>query len=69
MLIQHKSVSKLKMQCVISWIHTNLPKPESHIIASATSQKMQLYWSRTCADIPVQYSAAIWIYRIKHALA
>lgn len=62
----YKTVSELKMQCMLSWTHINLPESESHVIAIAMDWRMQLYWSRTWAEISAQHSTAEWI--CKHAL-
>lgn len=62
----HKTVSELKMQCMLCCTHINLPESECHIIAITMDWRMQLYWSRTWAEISAQYSTAKWI--CKHAL-
>lgn len=68
-LVQYESVSELKTRCMVSCVHTNLSKPENHITAGAMTQRMHLYWFRTCADTFAECSTAIWIYRIRCALA
>lgn len=62
-LVQYESVIELKMECMVSCVCTNLSKPESHITVGAVSQRMQMYWPRTCAYISAQCSTAIWIYK------
>lgn len=37
----YKTVSELKMQCMLSWTHINLPESESHVL--------QLLWTGECS--------------------